>query len=89
MATPRDRRALLTDRLDRSAATLCFLVAGFFLLSAIVGLADYFTGCSALPHGCTFLAVTAPVLLLVGLAIAAAGFWLWPRHANAHREQAT
>jgi len=75
-------------RVDRFAATLCFLVAAIAL--AIVGLSviDFSRGCAVFRHGCFYVAIAAPLFLLLALCAVGAGFWMWPRTREATPNQA-
>jgi hypothetical protein len=71
-----------TRRLDRFAATLCFLLAAFALAVVAVAVIDFARGCPGSRHGCFYSSLGFPIFLGIALVATLGGLWLWPRRSN-------
>ena len=68
-----------TRRVDRFAATLCFVVAAIAVALVVLSVVDFSRGCAVFRHGCFYVAFAAPLFLVLAACAIGAGLWMWPR----------
>jgi hypothetical protein len=78
-----------TNRVDRSAALGCFMLATLIVATTMLGIVDLLRGCSDTRHGCANFIIGLPVAVGMAVLCAGAGYWLWPKHRESRKDHAS
>lgn len=69
-----------TNRVDRVAASGCFVLSALIVATCLRGIIDLVQGCSDPRHGCAYFIVGLPLFVVIAFLCAGAGYWLWPNY---------